>query len=90
MAGGLAVGVPGELAGLWEAHQRFGKVQWSELVRPAKDLALNGFSVSPVLARTLDESRERIKADPGLRYGQRHFLFHSTFYTGEKYPADRH
>jgi gamma-glutamyltranspeptidase len=62
------VGIPGELAGLWEAHQRFGKVPWSDLVRPAKDLAQNGFAVSPTLAKSLEEYRDKIMADPVLRF----------------------
>lgn len=41
--GPLSVGVPGTVAGLWKAHQKFGKLPWSELVQPAIDLAEKGF-----------------------------------------------
>ena len=41
--GVLAVGVPGTVAGLWQAHQRLGSLPWADLVQPAIDLAENGF-----------------------------------------------
>jgi gamma-glutamyltranspeptidase/glutathione hydrolase len=41
--GHLSVGVPGAIAGLWEAHRRFGRRPWRELVRPAIDLAEAGW-----------------------------------------------
>jgi len=61
--GGMAVGVPGELAGLWAAHQRFGKVNWADLIAPASDLAKNGFNVGIQLANSLKKYDELIKAD---------------------------
>jgi gamma-glutamyltranspeptidase/glutathione hydrolase len=39
----LAIGVPGTVAGLCLAHDKYGKLKWSELVQPAIDLAKNGF-----------------------------------------------
>jgi gamma-glutamyltranspeptidase / glutathione hydrolase len=44
VVGHLAVGVPGTVSGMWEAHQRFGTVDWADLVDPAIDLA-DGFEV---------------------------------------------
>jgi len=38
-----AVGVPGTVAGLYLAHQKYGKLTWNELVQPAVDLAKKGF-----------------------------------------------
>ena len=46
--GPLAVGVPGEIAGLFEAHRRFGRLSWKRLVEPAAKLASEGFEVTPV------------------------------------------
>ena len=42
---GAAVGVPGTVAGLWAAHQEFGSLDWSALLRPAIDIAENGYAV---------------------------------------------
>ncbi len=38
-----AVGVPGTVAGLYLAHQKYGKLPWADLVQPSVDLAQNGF-----------------------------------------------
>ena len=43
--GHLAVGVPGTVAGFWEAHQRFGTLPWAELLAPAIRIAEEGFEV---------------------------------------------
>ncbi|MEP2349047.1 MAG: gamma-glutamyltransferase, partial [Algoriphagus sp.] len=42
----LAVGVPGTVAGLYQAHQKYGKLPWAELVEPSVKLAENGFTMS--------------------------------------------
>lgn len=39
-----SVGVPGTVAGLYMAHQKYGKLPWAALVQPAIELAKNGFS----------------------------------------------
>ncbi len=41
--GPLSVGVPGTVAGLWDAHQKMGSLPWADLVQPAIDLAEKGF-----------------------------------------------
>ena len=46
MVGAKAAGVPGTVMGLWEAHQRFGKLPWGELLTPAIGYARNGFTVA--------------------------------------------
>jgi gamma-glutamyltranspeptidase / glutathione hydrolase len=53
IAGGLPVGVPGVLAALKLAHNKFGKLPWEELFQPAIALARDGFAVSPRLATML-------------------------------------
>ncbi|WDH54138.1 gamma-glutamyltransferase [Pseudomonas chlororaphis] len=46
LVGARAAGVPGTVMGLWEAHQKFGKLPWSELITPAVGYAKNGFKVA--------------------------------------------
>ena len=50
--GGLSIGVPGELRGLYTAFEMYGsgRVQWSDLVEPVVELA-KGWRVSRELAR---------------------------------------
>ena len=40
-----AIGVPGTVAGLYLAYQKYGKLPWRELVQPAVDLAKKGFTM---------------------------------------------
>jgi gamma-glutamyltranspeptidase/glutathione hydrolase len=56
--GARASGVPGTVAGLHEAHRRFGRLPWNEVVVPAERLALDGFVV--------DEEYHRALADDGM------------------------
>jgi gamma-glutamyltranspeptidase / glutathione hydrolase len=42
----LSVGVPGTVAGLYQAHQKYGKLPWNALIQPSVDLAKNGFPMS--------------------------------------------
>lgn len=46
MRGALATGVPGTIAGMVQAHAKYGSLQWEELVQPAIDLAEKGFSIT--------------------------------------------
>src|SRR2546421_620878 len=48
--GAAAVAVPGTALGLEEAHRRFGRLPWAELVEPAARLARKGFEVTPTQA----------------------------------------
>lgn len=53
--GGLSVGVPGAVAALELAHQRYGKLAWKELFAPAIRIAEKGFPISPLLAKAIAE-----------------------------------
>ncbi len=55
MASGLSVGVPGVIAALKLAHDKYGKLPWEELFQPAIALARDGFPISPRLAKLLAE-----------------------------------
>jgi gamma-glutamyltranspeptidase/glutathione hydrolase len=46
-----SVGVPGTVAGLYLAHEKYGHLPWADLVQPAIDLANNGFELTWSLAR---------------------------------------
>src|ERR1043166_3422453 len=59
-----AIGVPGTVAGLMLAHERHGKLKWSELVEPARKLAEEGFIVSPFLEGILHEKDTLKKLEP--------------------------
>ncbi len=49
VVGGRSVGVPGTLKLLEEAHRRWGKLPWADVVAPAVKLAEEGFAISPRL-----------------------------------------
>jgi gamma-glutamyltranspeptidase/glutathione hydrolase len=54
--GNLAVGIPGTVRGMAEAHHRFGKLTWQQDLAPAIELARNGFVVPEALVKERDES----------------------------------
>jgi gamma-glutamyltranspeptidase / glutathione hydrolase len=51
--GGRAVGVPGVVRLLEAAHRDHGKLPWTDLFKPAIEIAENGFAISPRLHRLL-------------------------------------
>ncbi|WEK18820.1 MAG: gamma-glutamyltransferase [Candidatus Pedobacter colombiensis] len=63
--GHLASGVPGSVAGMVAAHQKYGKLKWAELIEPAIALAKNGFKISERQADELNKQKERfVKYNP--------------------------
>ena len=62
--GGKSVGVPGNIAMLALAHEKYGKLPWKALFAPAITLARDGFIVSPRLARSIAGSRETLARQP--------------------------
>src|SRR5688572_20314576 len=59
--GQLSAGVPGSVAGMAEAHGKFGFLPWKELVQPAIDLALKGFSLTKRQARSLSSLQDTLR-----------------------------
>ncbi len=64
VVGGRAVGVPGLLRMLAQAHSRHGKLSWPRLFEPAIALAEGGFPVSPRLHALI--ARDRFLASDPL------------------------
>ena len=65
--GHLAVAVPGLVAGMVEASEQFGTLPLDVLVGPAVELASDGFTVYPELARDLAHRFEKMDANPAMR-----------------------
>lgn len=61
---GVLVGVPGEIAGLYDLHARWGKLAFADDVRGAADAAEKGYPLSAHLARTLKWSEAWIRKTP--------------------------
>jgi gamma-glutamyltranspeptidase/glutathione hydrolase len=67
--GGLAVGVPGEVAGIALLHGRFGRLPLARVLGPAVRLAREGFTLAdaPHLVKEITRHRKLLQADSGLR-----------------------
>ncbi|HDS1735699.1 gamma-glutamyltransferase [Pseudomonas sp. BP8] len=61
LVGVRAAGVPGTVMGMWEAHQKFGKLPWSELLTPAIGYAKNGFKVAQKQYQYRDDAQGMFK-----------------------------
>jgi gamma-glutamyltranspeptidase/glutathione hydrolase len=59
-----ASGVPGTVRGLEYASQKYGKKAWGDLVRPAADLAANGFALTYAQAQSLRNSARNLAQFP--------------------------
>ena len=78
-------GVPGTVRGLALAHERFGKLRWSDLVRPAVDLARDGFALDAANARSLNDL---LVTSEKSRFAELHRVFEKP--DGTKWqPGDR-
>ena len=65
MRGPLAVAVPGQVAGLGLAHERFGSLAWADLVAPACALAERGMEVDWHATVAIAASAPELAQDPG-------------------------
>ncbi|MDI3340621.1 MAG: gamma-glutamyltransferase [Sphaerobacter sp.] len=65
--GWLAPGVPGMPALVSEAHRRFGRLPWREVVQPAIRLAGDGFEVNHYIAMSIAANYDLIQRFPATR-----------------------
>src|SRR5476651_306492 len=64
-----ASGVPGSVDGMIEAHKKYGKLKWTDLVAPAIALARDGFKITKRLAADLNRTAADFKKlNPGKTY----------------------
>ena len=54
-------GTPGAVAGMYLAHQKFGSIEWKDLIQPSIDLARNGFIVTKTLEHALENNIKKLK-----------------------------
>lgn len=66
MYGGLASGVPGEVAGLYQALEEYGTMEWKDVIQPAIDLAQGGYLVTPELQMAIDYAYKTISSNQEL------------------------
>ena len=62
--GPKAAAVPGTVAGLYAAWERYGLMDWQDILQPAIDLATKGITVTPDLAYALEQAVPVMSAYP--------------------------
>lgn len=55
LIGDRAAGVPGTVAGMWQAQRRFGRLTWKQVLAPSIKYARDGFEVSELLQQRRDQ-----------------------------------
>lgn len=58
--GHLASGVPGSVDGMVKIYEKFGTINWDELIDPSIEVARNGFMVTKKQARGLNNVKESL------------------------------
>jgi gamma-glutamyltranspeptidase/glutathione hydrolase len=67
--GRLASGVPGSVDGMAQAHAKYGKLGWKQILQPAIDIAKNGVILTEREARSLNSIKSDLLAvNPGSSY----------------------
>lgn len=76
--GAMAVGIPGTVAGMYEAHKEFGNLRWGDVVQPAILLATNGFVVTEKQAGMLNAAQDLFK-----QVNKEQILYQKTWKAGD-------
>src|SRR3546814_9616513 len=63
LSGHLAAGVPGTVAGMGAAHEKYGKLSWEELISPSVRLARNGFALTASQVRQLYAYQDAFRSE---------------------------
>jgi len=72
LTGHLASGIPGTVKGMEEAHKKYGKLKWSQLLEPAVLLAENGILLTLKEATGLNRIAPDLQElNPGVGYLQK-------------------
>jgi len=58
--GGKAVGVPGQLMGIWTALEKYGTMSFAEVAEPALRLAEEGFEVHPMQTQIITDNFDKM------------------------------
>jgi gamma-glutamyltranspeptidase/glutathione hydrolase len=56
--GHLSSGIPGSVDGMATAYEKFGTIEWKDLIQPAIDLASHGFPLTRLEASGLNNNRD--------------------------------
>src|SRR3546814_1098944 len=72
VAGGLSVGVPGNVRLMEMAHGRWGRLKWSRLFKPAIKLAHDGFKITQALHKRLGRMKVWLRARKSPSQGSRY------------------
>jgi gamma-glutamyltranspeptidase/glutathione hydrolase len=78
VTGHLAAGVPGAVAGLTEAHRRYGRLPFSAVIGPSIRLAYDGFVVDEYRSLSIADDSARLALFPAS---------HATFLPADQPPA---
>lgn len=78
VTGHLSAGVPGAVAGLTEAHRRYGRLPLSAVIEPAIRLATDGFVIDEHRSRSIGDDSVRLVLFPASR---------ATFLPNDQPPA---
>ena len=67
LTGHRSAGVPGTVAGMYEAHRKFGRLPWKDLLAPAIALAHDGYVLDGPRSHVIEREAERLARFPASR-----------------------